>query len=149
LVVTQMQPMEALVDRDQAGNRFELLLIAAFAGIAVLLASVGLYGVLSAAVRQRTAEIGLRMALGAAPAGIFTLVVGQGLCLSAAGLAIGLVAALALTRLMAGMLVGVKPADPATFAATAALFFAIAAFASWLPARRAAALDPNAALREQ
>ena len=114
----------------------------------MLLASVGLYGVLATVVRQRTAEIGVRMALGAAPAGIFKLVVGQGLRLGAAGIAIGMLAALGLTRAMTSMLVGVRPTDPATFAAMAVLFFLIAAAASWLPARRAAGLDPTAALRE-
>jgi ABC-type antimicrobial peptide transport system permease subunit len=105
--------------------------------------------VLSTVVRQRTAEIGVRMALGAAPASIFNLVVGQGLRLSAAGIALGLGAAFELTRVMASMLVGVRPADPPTFAAMAVLFFLIAALASWLPARRAAALDPATALREE
>src|ERR1019366_3101725 len=88
MVVSKMQPMEALVDRDQAGTRLSLLLIGIFAGIAVLLASVGLYGVLATVVRQRTAEIGVRMALGADPASIFKLVVGQGLRLSGLGIAV-------------------------------------------------------------
>jgi len=149
LVITRMQPMDALVDRDQAKTRFALLLIGTFAAIAVLLASVGLYGVLATVVRQRTAEIGVRMALGAAPAGIFKLVVGHGMRLGAAGIAIGLLAALGLTRAMASMLVGVRATDPATFVAMAVLFFFIAAAASWLPARRAAGLDPTAALREE
>jgi len=149
LVITRMQPMDAMVDRDQAKTRFALLLIGTFAAIAVVLASVGLYGVLATVVRQRTAEIGVRMALGAAPAGIFRLVVGQGLRLGAAGIAIGLLAALELTRVMTSMLVGVRATDPATFAAMAVLFFFIAAAASWLPARRAAGLDPTVALREE
>ena len=149
MVISKMQPMQALVDRDQAGTRFSLLLIGMFAVIAVILSAVGLYGVLATAVRQRTPEIGVRMALGAAPAGIFKLVVGHGLRLTAAGLAIGVLAALGLTRMMTAMLVGVKPADPSTFAATALLFFLIAAVATWAPAARAASLDPNAALREE
>jgi ABC-type antimicrobial peptide transport system permease subunit len=110
---------------------------------------VGLYGVLSTLVRQRTAEIGVRMALGAAPGSIFQLVVGQGLRLSAGGIVLGLAAAFALTRVMTSMLVGVKATDPPTFAAVAALFFAIAALACWIPARRAAGLDPTQALREE
>jgi putative ABC transport system permease protein len=105
--------------------------------------------VLADAVRQRTAEIGLRMALGAAPGGIFRLVVGQGLRLSAAGVALGAAAGVALTRIMSTMLVGVTPHDPATFTAIAALFFGIAAAACWVPARRAAGLDPTTALREE
>ncbi len=104
---------------------------------------------LSTVVRRRTAEIGVRMALGAAPASIFGLVVGHGLRLSAAGIAAGLLAALGLTRVMTSMLVGVRATDPATFAVMTALFFVISAVASWLPAHRAAALDPTAALREE
>ena len=113
----------------------------------MILAGVGLYGVLATLVRQRTAEIGVRMALGAAPAGIFQLIVGHGLRLSAAGIVVGLAAAAVLTRVMTSMLMGVKPIDPLTYAGMAAVFFAIAALASWLPARRAAALDPTVALR--
>jgi putative ABC transport system permease protein len=149
LMLTEMQLMDTLVERAQAGTRFSLLLIGVFAVIAVLLAGVGLYGVLSTVVRQRTAEIGVRMALGAAPASIFKLVVGQGLRLSAAGIALGVAAAFELTRVMTSMLVGVQPADPPTFAAMAVLFLLIATVASWLPARRAAALDPTTALREE
>ena len=147
--IAQMQPMDVLVDDAQAGTRFSLLLIAVFGAIAAALAGVGLYGVLSTVVRQRTAEIGVRMALGAAPVSIFQLVVGHGLRLSAAGVAVGLVAAFALTRVMISMLVGVKPTDPLTFAAMAVLFLAIATLSCWIPARRAAALDPTSALREE
>ena len=89
----------------------------------------------------------MRIALGAAPAGIFQLIVGHGLRLSAAGILAGLTAAAALTRVMSSMLIGVKPTDPATYAVMAAVFFLVAAIASWLPARRAAALDPTVALR--
>ena len=149
LLIAEMQPMDALVEHAQASTRFSLLLIGVFASVAALLAGVGLYAVLSTVVRQRTPEIGVRMALGAAPGSIFNLVVGQGLKLSAVGIAVGLVAAFELTRAMTSMLVGVKATDPATFASMAVLFLAIAAMASWLPARRAAALDPTAALREE
>src|ERR1700675_1292024 len=100
------------------------MLIGVFAAIAVLLAGVGLYGVLSTVVRQRTSEIGVRMALGAAPARIFGLVSGHGLRLSAGGIGIGILAALALTRVMSTMLVGVTASDPITYAAMAVLFFA-------------------------
>jgi putative ABC transport system permease protein len=149
LATSEVQPMQVFVDQAQAQTRFSLVLIAIFAVIAALLAAVGLYGVLSNSVRQRTAEIGLRMALGAAPGSVFGLVVGHGLRLSAAGIGLGLVAAFALTRVMESMLVGVAPHDPVTFGAIAALFFAIAALACWLPARRAAGMDPTAALREE
>jgi predicted permease len=147
LLITDMQPMDAVMEKAQAGTRFSLLLIGAFAVIAALLAGVGLYGVLATVVRQRTAEIGVRMALGAQPRNIFQLVVGQGLRLTAIGVAVGLIAAFVLTRGMTTMLIGVKPADPTTYSTMAALFFIIAATASWLPAWRAASLDPTAALR--
>jgi putative ABC transport system permease protein len=149
LLITELQPMDALVERAQAGTRFSLLLIGVFAVIAALLAGVGLYGVLSTVVRQRTAEIGLRMALGAAPGSVFRLVVGHGLRLSAAGVAIGVAASFGLTRAMTSMLVGVKATDPITFASMAALFLIIAIIASGLPARRASGLDPTIALREE
>jgi putative ABC transport system permease protein len=149
LLLTGLQPMQTYVDQAQAGTRFSLLLIGVFAVMAALLSGVGLYGVLSTVVRQRTAEIGVRMALGAAPGAIFQLVVGQGLRLSAGGILLGLAAAFALTRVMTSMLVGVQATDPLTFAAVAALFLAIAALACWIPARRAARLDPTQALREE
>jgi putative ABC transport system permease protein len=127
------------------------VLIGLFAVIAAVLAAIGLYGVLSTTVRQRTAEIGVRMAFGASNESIFRLIVGQGLALSAVGIATGLAAALALTGVMqkADMLVSVAPTDPATYAAIAALVVIIATVACWLPARRAASLDPNVALREE
>ncbi|HTW49632.1 MAG TPA: FtsX-like permease family protein, partial [Acidobacteriaceae bacterium] len=100
------------------------------------------------AVRQRTAEIGVRMAMGADRGDIVQMVVAQGMRLSAAGIAMGLVAAIALGRVITSLLVGVKATDPATFAGMVVLFFAIAALASWLPARRAAGLDPKEALQE-
>ncbi|HYS23287.1 MAG TPA: ABC transporter permease, partial [Candidatus Eisenbacteria bacterium] len=146
LLVTDMKPMEAVIDKAQSGTRFSLLLIGTFAVIAALLAGVGLYGVLATVVRQRTAEIGIRMALGAQPANIFQLVVGQGLRLTAIGVVVGLFAAFALTREMVSMLVGIKATDPLTFVTMAVLFFLIAAISSWLPAQRAARLDPTAAL---
>ncbi len=147
LVVVEMRPMDALVKRAQAGTRFSLLLIGLFAVISAFLAGVGLYGVLSTVVRQRTAEIGVRMAIGAGSTSIFKLMIGQGLRLSAIGIGAGLLAAFGVTRVMRSMLVGVKATDPATFAVMALLFFFIAMMASWIPARRAAGLDPTIALR--
>jgi predicted permease len=149
LLVSEMQAVDTLVSHAQASTRFALILISVFAIIAGVLAGVGLYGVLATAVRQRTAEIGVRMALGAAPTQIFNLVVGQGLRFSAIGIAAGLIGAFLLTRLMRAMLVGVQATDPATFAVVAILFLLVASVASWLPARRAAALDPARALREE
>ena len=137
------------IDRAQAGTRFALLLIGVFAVIAAVLAAVGLYGVLATFVRQRTAEIGVRMALGAPPSRIFSLVVGQGLWLSATGIGIGLIAAAAVTRVMASILVGVRATDPATFIAIVVFFFVIAGLACWIPAWRASSLDPTVALREE
>ena len=147
--INQLQPMDTLVVQAQAQTRFSLLLIGVFSTIAALLAGVGLYGVLATSVRQRTAEIGVRMALGAAPARIFRLMVGKGLYLSAIGIGIGLLASFAFTRVLASMLVEVKPTDPVTFASVAVLFLVIAFLASWLPALRAAGLDPTTALRQE
>jgi predicted permease len=148
-LITELHPADYWVEHAQAGTQFSLLLIGVFAAIAVLLAAVGLYGVLSTVVRQRTAEIGVRMALGAAPSNIFGLVAGHGFRLSAMAIGIGILAAVALTRVMTSMLVGIKASDPLTFLVIAILFFAIAAIASWIPARRAARLDPTVALREE
>jgi len=149
LVIGDLQPMDMWVDKAQAGTRFSMLLIGVFASIAALLAGVGLYSVLATVVRQRTAEIGVRLALGAEPANVFRLMIGQGLRLSAVGIGLGLIVALGLTRIMISLLVGVKPTDPATYLAMGAIFLVIAAVASWIPARRAAALDPTVALREE
>lgn len=149
MLVTDIETMDTIVEHAQTGTRFSLILIAAFAGIATLLAGVGLYGVLSTVVRQRTAEIGVRMALGAAPQGILALMIGYGLRLSMAGIAAGLLAAFLLTQAMTSMLIGITPTDPLTFIGMAALFLLIAGLATWIPARRAAALDPCAALREE
>jgi predicted permease len=147
--VADVQPMQALVDRATAPTRFALALIGIFSAIAALLAAIGLYGVLATMVRQRTAEIGVRMAFGAPRSSIFQLIVGQGLRLSAAGIGIGLLAAGALTRVMRSMLVGVTPTDTVTYATMAALFFVIAVIACFLPAHRAARLEPTVALRDE
>jgi predicted permease len=149
LAVSEMQPMTAFMEKAQASTRFSLILIAVFSIIAAFLAAVGLYGVLSAAVRQRTSEIGVRMALGATPQNVFRLTVGQGLRLSAVGIGIGVLVAVGLTRLIQSLLVGVAPTDPATFISMTILFLVIAGIASWLPARRAARLDPASALRDE
>jgi putative ABC transport system permease protein len=131
-----------------APTRFALALIGVFAALAATLAAIGLYGVISSLVRQRVQEIGVRMAFGAQPSLIFRMVVGQGLRLSSIGVVIGLAAALLLTRAMTKLLIGVTPTDPLTFATMVVVFFAIASLASFLPARRAARIEPNVALRE-
>jgi putative ABC transport system permease protein len=144
----EIQPMSAFVAQAQAETKFALILIGIFAGIALVLASVGLYSVLSTLVRQRTAEIGVRMAFGAQHSRIFGMMVAEGLRLSAIGLVVGIAAAFALTGLMRTMLIGVKPTDPATFAAMTVGFLAIAAIACGVPAIRAARMDPMVALRD-
>jgi putative ABC transport system permease protein len=140
--------MSEYVDRAMAPTRFALVLIVLFGAVAVALASVGLYGVLTTTVSQRSTEIGLRMALGATTDSIFRLIVGQGLRLSAVGILIGVCLALALTRVLdgAGMLVSVKSTDPTTYFGIIVLFALIAASACWIPAWRAANLPPHAAL---
>ena len=147
--LAEVQPMTAFVDKAMAPVRFTSTLIGIFAVVAVLLAAIGLYGVLSTIVRQRTAEIGMRMVFGAQRGTILRLIVGEGLRLSAAGIGLGLIAAALVTRVMTAMLVGVTPTDPITFMAIVVLFVGIAVSASWLPARRAARLDPMNALREE
>jgi len=147
-LVQELRPMDDVVRSAQADTRFSLLLIGVFAVVAALLVSVGLYGVLSTVVRQRTAEIGMRMAMGAAPTAVLRLILGYGLRLTVVGVVLGLVAAFAITGLMTTMLVEVTPTDPLTFLAVAVVFLMIAAASVALPAGRAAALDPSEALRE-
>jgi len=147
-LVTEVQPLNENVARAMASTRFALGLIAVFAGLAAVLAAIGLFGVLSSLVRQRVSEIGVRMAFGAQPASIFRLVIGQGMALSAVGIGAGLGAALLLTRTMTKLLVGVAPTDVVTYLSMTVLFFAIAAVACWIPASRAARVEPNVALRE-
>jgi predicted permease len=147
--LAEIQPMTTFVDKAMAPIRFTATLIGIFAAVAAMLAGIGLYGVLSTIVRQRTAEIGMRMVFGAPRSSILSLVVGEGLKLSAAGIAVGLAGAFAITRVMASLLVGVNPTDPVTFAAIIVLFALIAMTASWIPARRASGLDPISAIREE
>jgi predicted permease len=150
---TQDQPiyavrtMEQIVSGSLAERRFTMLVLIIFATTALLLAAVGIYGVMSYAVTRRTRELGIRVALGSSRREIVSLVLRQGMRLAAIGLAGGLVAAVALTRLMAGLLYGVRPADPATLAAVALLLGGIALAACYIPARRAMAVDPVVALR--
>jgi predicted permease len=148
LLITDVRPLSTYLDRAMAPTRFALALISVFAILAAVLAAVGLYGVLSSLVRQRVAEIGVRMAFGAQPSTIFRLMIGQGMALSAIGIGAGLIGAILLTRGMAKLLIGVTPTDPMTFAAIVVLFLFVAAAASFLPARRAARVEPNVALRE-
>ena len=128
-------------------SHFDTFLLAVFAAVALLLSSVGIYGVLSYVVAQRTRHIGIRMALGATPAQIMRGVLGYGLGLTGVGLALGLAGAVAGTRLLSTLLYGVKPLDPLTFIAVALLLAVVATAASYIPARRATKVDPMVALR--
>ncbi|MBI4874025.1 MAG: ABC transporter permease [Acidobacteria bacterium] len=141
--------MEQVLYSATAGPRFQMALIAVFAGLALALAAIGLYGVISFTVVQQTREIGIRMALGAQRAGVRWMVLRRGLVLAAAGVALGLAGTLATGRLLASFLFGVRPADPLTLAAVAVLMLSVAGAASFVPARRATRLDPVAALRHE
>jgi putative ABC transport system permease protein len=142
-VRTMHQVMAEWVGRD----RFNTLLLAVFAGLATLLAAVGIFGVMSYSVTLRTREIGLRMALGAQPGEVLKVILKQGLVLTAIGIVLGVAGALALTRLMSGLLFEVGSTDPATFAAIVLLFAFVALIACYLPARRATRVNPLIALR--
>lgn len=147
LPVSSVVSMEQVVTDTLWQQRFNLQLIGLFAGLALVLAGVGLYGVMSYSVAQRTHEVGLRMALGAGKAEVIKLMVGHGMKLALAGVGVGLLAAFGLTRLMTGLLFGVSANDPLTFAGIALLLSLIALLACWIPARRAAKVDPMVALR--
>jgi ABC-type antimicrobial peptide transport system permease subunit len=137
------------VDLSVAAPKFRSLLLGIFAGLAVCLAMAGVYGVMAYVVSQRSNEIGLRMALGAGSSDVLKMVLGQALTLTAIGLAIGLAGAYAASRTITGLLFEVKPNDPATYVAVSALLAVVALIASFIPARRAAKVDPLVALRQE
>jgi len=145
--MARVMTMEDTVSNSVAQPRLETILLGLFGALALILASVGIYGVLAYSVSQRTSEIGIRMALGASRSSVLGMVLGQGLRLTAIGMAIGFVLAVALTRLMASILFSVSPTDPATFAAVFLVLAVIAMLACYLPARRATKVDPLVALR--
>jgi putative ABC transport system permease protein len=144
-----LRTMDQVVVQSTARDRFNTLLLGVFAFLAIVLASIGLYGLIAYSVEHRTLEFGIRLALGADSPGLRKMIVGQALKLALAGIVIGLAAAFGLTRLMATMLYGVKPTDPLVFASVAVLFGVVAFLASYLPARRAVRIDPVIALRYQ
>ncbi len=147
LPIYRVRGMREVVDASLGQQRFPLQILAAFALLALVLAAVGIYGVMSYAVTQRTHEIGVRMALGAGRAEVLRMVVGQGLRLAIMGVAVGLAGSLALTRLLSSLLFGVSATDPATFVGVPVLLAAVAALACYIPARRATRVDPMVALR--
>jgi ABC-type antimicrobial peptide transport system permease subunit len=148
-VVYGAQTMPEVISDSTATRRFSAILLGAFAAVALLLSGVGIYGVISYLIGQRTHEIGLRMALGAQQSKVLYQVLGEGLKLALIGTTIGLAAAFGLTRLMTSLLYGVSATDPLTFGAVAALLVAVALAACYVPARRAAAVDPMVALRHE
>jgi predicted permease len=147
--ITSAFTLEDAIGEAVARPRLLTVLLGLFGAMGLVLGALGIYGVLAYLVTQRTREIGVRLALGASPRDVLRMVVGRGLRLAGLGVAIGLVAALVLTRLMQGVLYGVTPTDPLTFVGVAAALLAVAAFASWLPARRATRVDPLVALRSE
>lgn len=139
--------MEEIVRRSTARQDFNMLLMNIFAGAALLLALIGIYGLMSFAVKQRSREMGVRMALGARAIDLQSMVVLQGMRLAAAGIVVGMTCAFGLTRYLSGFLFGTKTVDPFVFACVPILFSFVTLIAVWVPARRASAVDPIAALR--
>jgi putative ABC transport system permease protein len=147
LAVGNIRTMDQVVEESTAREDFNMKLLTVFAAIALLLAGVGIYGIVAYSVEQRTQEIGIRMALGAEPGNVQKMIVAHGMLLALIGVVIGVAGSLALTRLMSSLLYGVKPWDPIAFAVTAALLTVVALFACYVPARRASRVDPMVALR--
>jgi putative ABC transport system permease protein len=147
LPIYNTQTMEHIVAESVARQRLATLLLGIFAALALILASVGIFGVLAYIVTQRTHEIGIRIALGAQKEDVLKLVIGQGITLALIGIAIGVAGALALTRVMTSLLYGVSAVDPIVFASVSLLLITVALFACYIPARRAMCVDPMIALR--
>jgi predicted permease len=149
LTPSKILTLETVIKDSTTRENFNMLMLTVFAAVALLLAAVGIYGLMSYAVEQRTQEIGIRMALGAGRGEMMKMILGQGMKLVLAGIVIGLAAAFGLTRLLAGLLYGVKAGDPLTFAAVAVILTAVALFAAFVPAQRATRVDPILALRQE
>lgn len=147
--ITYIQPMDGIVDDALWQRRLWAYVLTSFAGLALVLVSVGVYGVMSHSVGQRTREIGIRMALGAERRDVLRSIVGQGLMMVLAGVGLGLAAALALGRLLSGLLYGMSGTDPVTLVAVSVVLLIIAGLACGLPARRAVRVDPTIALRAE
>jgi putative ABC transport system permease protein len=147
LAIADIKTMEKIVDEELERPRFSMFLLGLFALTALLLAAIGIYGVIAYSVAQRTREIGIRMALGASRGDVLRMVGRRGAMLAGAGVVCGVAGALALTRLMKSLLFGVSPADPATFVAVCAAFVVVTVAASYIPARRATTVEPLEALR--
>ena len=148
LPVFNVVPMNDILDRSLASRRFSADLVGGFAGLAVLLASIGIYGLLAYMVSQKSREIGLRMALGARRWDVLKLILGKGVVLAGAGIVAGMIFSAATASLMASLLYGVHPHDAVVFLAVPLLLFAVAVLASYIPARYASKVDPMLALRE-
>jgi putative ABC transport system permease protein len=142
-----VRTLQDILDGASAQMAFTMVLLAIAAGVALLLGVIGIYGVMSYIVSQRTGEIGVRLAMGAEPASVARMIVRQGGSVALAGVIVGLATAFAGSRLIASLLYGVSPRDPGVFAATTLILLAVALLACWLPARRAARLSPLEALR--
>jgi predicted lysophospholipase L1 biosynthesis ABC-type transport system permease subunit len=149
LPVTRIRSMEAIIAESTARSRFDMWLMSIFGGSALLLAAIGVYGLVTYSVQQKTVDIGIRMALGASANRVRLMILRDGMTLAAAGIIIGVAAALSLARLLAGFLFGVAPRDPLVFVSVPAILAVVALAAVWLPARRATRLDPLAALRTE
>ena len=149
VTIARIKPMDSQVTDSLATERFQTWVVSSFGIAALLLAMLGIYGVLTYSVATRRQEIGVRMALGARGSDVLGLVVGQGLRFAAIGLAVGLVGAYAINRIMASFLFGVRPTDPVTFIVVPLLVLAVALVSSYVPAHRAAKVDPMTALRSQ
>jgi putative ABC transport system permease protein len=147
--VSRLRPVSELVSDSVARYRFSMLLLTVFGALALIIAAVGVYGVMAYAVSQRTRELGIRLALGASRSSVRYLVLGRGLGMAALGIGIGLAGALALTRLLVSQLFGVSPTDPEVLAAAAATLAAVSAVACFIPAFRATRVDPVIALRSE
>jgi putative ABC transport system permease protein len=147
LPIAEIKTLDTISEAGLARQRFTLLMVSLFAGIALTLAAIGIYGVMSYLAAQRTHEMGIRLALGARQGTVMKLMLGQGMVLAGTGVAVGLAASFALTRLMASLLYGVSTTDPPTFLLIGVLLAGVALVACYIPARRASTVDPMVALR--